>query len=71
MTVGGEWPEIGFVPPRGRKALSPSDGPTVLIAWLTSRGRAGPRPEAGEVGEQQLALLAAIYLESGRAHGRA
>jgi len=67
--VGGEWPEIGFVPPRGRKALSPGDGPTVLshahVAWTC-----GPPPEAGEIAEQQLALLAAIYQEAGRAHGR-
>lgn len=67
--VGGEWPEIGFVPPRGRKALSPCDGPTVLshahVAWTD-----GPPPDASEIGEQQLALLAAIYLESGRVHGR-
>jgi len=67
--VGGEWPEIGFVPPRGRKALSPGDGPTMLshahVAWTC-----GPPPEAGEIGEQQLALLAAICLEAGRVHGR-
>jgi hypothetical protein len=69
-TVGGEWPDIGFVPPRGRKALSPSDGPTVLthahVAW-TSAAATAP----GEIGEEQLALLAAIYLDSGRAHARA
>ena len=69
QTVGGEWPDIGFVPPRGRKALSPNDGPTVLsdahVAWTRAATTA-----PGEVGEQQLALLAAIYLESGRAQAR-
>jgi len=69
QTVGGEWPDIGFVPPRGRKALSPSDGPTVLthghVAWTCAASTG-----AGEVGEEQLALLAAIYLESSRALSR-
>jgi hypothetical protein len=41
--VGGEWPEIGFMPPRGRKALSPDDGPTVLshahVAWTCGPAR--------------------------------
>jgi hypothetical protein len=68
-TVGGEWPDIGFVPPRGRKALSPSDGPTVLthahVAWTGAAATA-----AGEVGEEQLVLLAAIYLASGRTQAR-
>ena len=68
-TVGGEWPDIGFVPPRGRKALSPSDGPTVLthahVAWSSS-----PAKEPGDVLEDQLALLAAIYLDAGNAESR-
>jgi hypothetical protein len=68
-TVGGEWPEVGFVPPRGRKALSPSDGPTVLthahVAWNSMTPS-----QPGEVVEQQLALLEAIYLQSGRQSGR-
>jgi hypothetical protein len=63
--VGGEWPDVGFVVPRGRKALSPDDGPTVLshahVAW-----KSGPPPEADECLDQQLGLLAAIYLKSGR-----
>jgi hypothetical protein len=66
QTVGGDWPDIGFAPPRGRKALSPSDGPTVLtdahVAWTGA--------PAVHVGEEQLALLAAIYLESGRTQAR-
>jgi hypothetical protein len=68
-TVGGDWPDVGFVPPRGRKALSPSDGPTVLthahVAW-----KCAAPTQPGEVVETQLALLAAIYLESDRAHAR-
>lgn len=68
-TVGGEWPDVGFVPPRGRKALSPSDGPTVLthahVAWSSTWGS-----DAGEVVEDQLRLLAAIYLDAGRAQSR-
>jgi len=67
--VGGEWPEVGFVPPRGRKALSPGDGPTVLshahVAWKCA-SPTGP----GEVVEQQLAMLAAIYLASSKSHTR-
>src|SRR5262245_61358769 len=55
-TVGGEWPDVGFCPPRGRKALRPCDGPTVLshahVAW-SGTVPTGP----GEVIEQQLALL--------------
>lgn len=68
--VGGDWPDVGFVPPRGRKALSPSDGPTVLthahVAWSCD-----PVSAAGDVIDDQLALLAAIYLDAGRArpHG--
>jgi len=69
QNVGGDWPDIGFVPPRGRKALSPSDGPTVLshahVAWTEA---AAMTP--GELAEEQLALLAAIYLETGRANAR-
>jgi hypothetical protein len=68
-TVGGEWPDVGFVPPRGRKALSPSDGPTVLthahVAW-----KSVPPTDPGQVVEDQLALLAAIYLEADRAQAR-
>ena len=68
-TVGGDWPDIGFVPPRGRKALSPSDGPTVLthahVAWSSH-----PSPNPGGVVEDQLALLAAIYLDAGRKQPR-
>ena len=68
-TVGGDWPDVGFVPPRGRKALSPSDGPTVLthahVAWNSAQTS---RP-ANAV-EEQLALLAAIYMDSGRTHPR-
>jgi hypothetical protein len=68
-TVGGEWPDVGFVPPQGRKALSPSDGPTVLthahVAWNSTTAI-----DDGAVVEDQLTLLAAIYLESGRTHAR-
>jgi hypothetical protein len=68
-TVGGEWPDIGFVPPRGRKALSPSDGPTVLthahVAWKNTRSA-----DPGEAVEDQLAMLAAIYLDAGRRQPR-
>ncbi len=64
-SVGGAWPDVGFVPPRGRKALSPSDGPTVLthahVAW-----NADPPSNPGDAVEGQLALLAAIYLDAGR-----
>jgi hypothetical protein len=68
-SVGGDWPDVGFVPPRGRKALSPSDGPTVVthahVAWnATTAG------DAGAVVDDQLALLAAIYLEAGRTQPR-
>jgi len=66
--VGGEWPDVGFVVPRGRKALSPADGPTVLshahVAWTPV-----PPAEPDEILDQQLALLAAIYLKSGRNEG--
>lgn len=64
-SIGGAWPDLGFVPPRGRKALSPSDGPTVLthahVAW-----NAKPPSDPGDAVEGQLALLAAIYLDAGR-----
>jgi hypothetical protein len=65
--VGGEWPDVGFVLPRGRKALGPNDGPTVLSHAHVAWNRATPA-DPGDVVEQQLALLAAIYLESDRRH---
>ena len=68
--VGGDWPDIGYELPRGRRALRPSDESLVLTHAHLTWSPEVPHGD-GEVMDQYLGFSEAIYRELGQpAHDR-